>query len=257
VSTENHIHLSGQITSDSYLRERLNPHVGDMFYAHLKDLKTFLDSSNDRSAADILDYGCGGSPYKSLYNAKKYVRADYVESADLDISIGEDGGLPCDSSQFDIVLSTQVLEHVREPQIYLKEAFRVLRPGGSLILTTHGIWEDHGCPFDFRRWTADGLRAEIQLAGFDVSKMCKLTTGSRAVFFMFGRNIDGIVASRKTMLGWAFWFLRRSGFAENAIRNTWLDKYYGNCAVVPDDIPGHGTYIALGCVAIKPKSGIS
>ena len=70
---------------------------------------------------------------------------------------------------FDCVLSSQVLEHVTDPQRYLTEARRLLKPGGSLIVSTHGIWPYHPDPTDFWRWTADGLQAEIRTAGFEIA----------------------------------------------------------------------------------------
>ena len=69
---------------------------------------------------------------------------------------------------FDCVLSTQVLEHVTDPQLYLSEARRVLKPNGSLILSTHGIWPYHPDPPISGAGQGDGLQAEIRRAGFEV-----------------------------------------------------------------------------------------
>jgi SAM-dependent methyltransferase len=59
-----------------------------------------------------------------------------------------------------------VLEHVAEPQQYLREAWRVLRPRGQLLLSTHGNWQYHPDPHDYWRWTLEGLRYELEKAGF-------------------------------------------------------------------------------------------
>jgi len=243
--------LAGQIAAQAYLRERLSPAHGDMFYVHLYDILCFLKSLPLADFESVLDYGCGGSPYRTLFNAKKYIRADYINSDGIDIKIGLDAKLNCANETFDAVLSTQVLEHAQDPQAYLNEAFRVLKPGGKLILTTHGIWEDHGCPYDFRRWTADGLKQEIADAGFCVAKTMKLTTGPRAILFMFGRMLGGLTYSRKTKFGWIFWLIRQSSLGRDKQRDAFLDKRYGHCVMVPDDMPGHGTYMAIGCIAEK------
>ena len=66
------------------------------------------------------------------------------------------------------MLSTQVLEHVTDPALYLSECFRVLRPGGRMLLSTHGIFVYHPDPEDFWRWTCEGLRKAVTDAGFDV-----------------------------------------------------------------------------------------
>ena len=65
--------------------------------------------------------------------------------------MGEDSSIPAADGYFDVVLFTQVLEQVPDPAHYALECFRVLKPGGSLIITTHGLFEGHD---DFQRWTA-------------------------------------------------------------------------------------------------------
>jgi hypothetical protein len=57
----------------------------------------------------------------------------------------------------------------------------MLRTGGILVLTTHGIWEYHPCPHDYHRWTAEGLRNEINPLPFVVEEIIPLTCGLRAV----------------------------------------------------------------------------
>ena len=120
-------------------------------------------------AASVLDFGCADSPYRDLFSdAVGYRGADLDGNTSADVRINSDGSLPVDSASLDLVLSTQVLEHVGDPKVYLSEARRVLKPNGSLILSTHGVWPYHADPVDYWRWTAQGLRRQIELAGFDV-----------------------------------------------------------------------------------------
>jgi SAM-dependent methyltransferase len=118
----------------------------------------------------LLDFGCADKPYQWLFQEKftEYVGADLPGNTRADIAIGALGELPCEADSFDCVLSTQVLEHVVDPKKYLAEARRVLRPRGSLILSTHGIWPYHPDPVDYWRWTIEGLQHEIRKAGFQI-----------------------------------------------------------------------------------------
>ena len=58
---------------------------------------------------------------------------------------------------------------------------RILRPGGQLLLTTHGLIEEHGCPYDFQRWTSAGLEELVRQSGFRVVESSKVTTQLRAI----------------------------------------------------------------------------
>ena len=118
----------------------------------------------------VLDYGCGNRPYATLFGRKfsRYLGADFAGNPDADIIIRDSGELPLPDESVDCVLSTQVLEHVEHPEKYLAEAWRVLRPDGALVLSTHGVWRYHPDPTDYWRWTVDGLQIQIYRAGFNV-----------------------------------------------------------------------------------------
>jgi SAM-dependent methyltransferase len=246
--------VSENLSEAEYNRQRLFPQPQDPYYAHLSDIRLFLEQYSAEAFPQLVDYGCGGSPYRQLFKAERYLRADYVDCGNLDCLIAADGKLSLPESSCDAVLSTQVLEHVFSPAMYLSEAFRVLRPGGKLILTTHGIWEDHGCPYDFRRWTYDGLRREVEEAGFQVKRAARLTTGPRAVVFLFFQYLGQVHDSRRHLSGWALWLLRRSRFGVPERRNQWMDRLYSDHRAVYGDKDGHGIYLALGIEAVKPTS---
>lgn len=157
--------------------DRTRPARHDRKYWHLSLLLERLRrvAASERLAGGerLLDLGCGNMPYRELFSQKfkRHVGADIEGNEEAELAILPDGRVPAPDESFDGVLSSQVLEHVAEPRLYLSEAYRLLRPGGSLILSTHGIWPYHPDPTDFWRWTKDGLVREITRAGFEVDEV--------------------------------------------------------------------------------------
>ena len=117
----------------------------------------------------VLDYGCAHLPYRRLFEAHtEYLAADLPGNPLATVEIAADGTVPVADASVDAVLSTQVLEHVADPGLYLSECRRVLRPGGRLLLSTHGIMVYHPDPVDYWRWTCAGLRRAVEQAGLEV-----------------------------------------------------------------------------------------
>ena len=102
-----------------YLKQRLTPQPGDVLYLHLSDLLIALRALVPKNLSMVLDYGCGGSPYRPLFGSCTYHRADLSGGNNLDFEYGPDAKLPSVMSGYDCVLSTQVLEHVEDPGTYL------------------------------------------------------------------------------------------------------------------------------------------
>lgn len=158
-------------------RQRINPNIFNARYFHLKQLKKYLIITIQKHVAtsknDILiDFGCGSMPYKDYFipYVSKYVGVDIEENEIADIHLND-----LKSSLYneyaDIILSTQVLEHVIDPNFYLQESNRILKQDGLMLLSTHGIWRYHPDPTDYWRWTIEGLRKILNDNGFEVIKV--------------------------------------------------------------------------------------
>jgi SAM-dependent methyltransferase len=232
------------------VRERLRPSTSDWDYLCLGDLRVALEQVATDSPLKILDLGCGTSPYRSLFPNSDYRRADLPGTPDIDYSLSDAASIPSD--HFDLVLSTQVLEHVRDPDVYLRLALRTLKPGGTLVLTTHGMFEEHACPEDYYRWTALGLDYQVAQCGFTKIRSWKVTTQQRAAAFLILRYFGLLGLKRRTVGGFcaavANRFIRRS----SPLLHRWLDRHAGECRVVDSHAPGHTLYIVLMIEAHKP-----
>jgi SAM-dependent methyltransferase len=120
----------------------------------------------------VLDYGCADQPYRRFFPPSvDYVGADLPGNPLATVEIQPDGTVREPDASFDALLSTQVLEHVQDPSVYLSECARVLRRGGRMLLSTHGIMVYHPDPVDYWRWTAAGLRRAVETAGFEVERL--------------------------------------------------------------------------------------
>ncbi len=170
------------LAGSEYVRERIHPRLANRDCLAHEDLCRALVRLCQGLSGRVLDYGCGGSPYVSLLpQLRPYVRADIGGGPGIDFIIYEEGHVLQPEGSFDVILSTQVLEHIREPARYMAESFRLLRPGGALILTTHGMVREHGCPDDYGRWTPMGLAQVAKSGGFEIEESVKLTAGLRGV----------------------------------------------------------------------------
>jgi SAM-dependent methyltransferase len=141
--------------------DRLHPHIFHRDYWTLLHIRQAVERFLHENAASFrgktaLDYGCGVSPYRELFRTYhlSLLRAD-VDPVEPDVlKINKyTGSLPLEDEAVEAVVSTQVLEHVADVRTYLREAWRVLQPGGRMLCTTHGAAILHRAPVDLRRWT--------------------------------------------------------------------------------------------------------
>ena len=119
----------------------------------------------------VLDAGAGDSLYRDLFDGLEYESADFkqVEKPYAhDITYVCDlADLPIADDRFDLVVLTQVLEHLPEPLAVLREMRRVLKPGHEIWASCPLFYEEHEQPYDFFRYTQFALRRLFGEAGFD------------------------------------------------------------------------------------------
>lgn len=141
-----------------------------MFYL-IRDLKSMISKY---AFGKVLDVGCGNKPYKSLFNNsdENYLGCDVIQSSDNKVDIlCKATAINAEDESFETVFSTQVMEHVDNSDLMMKECNRVLKPDGVLILSVPMCWELHEEPYDFFRFTKYGLQELCDRNNFEVLEM--------------------------------------------------------------------------------------
>lgn len=118
-----------------------------------KNLEKFLE----KHATDkrVLDLGSGGSSYHRFFPNRVSVDIDAERKPDV---VADAHNLPFKDNEFEFVLCTEMLEHVQDPPQVISEIKRVLRNGGTVLLTTRFVFPLHDVPHDYWRFTEYGLR---------------------------------------------------------------------------------------------------
>ena len=133
-------------------------------------LRDALWAERDRFQGTVLDLGCGMQPYREWLGARagRWIGLDLPRSASgrpaADI-LARAGAVPVQGGVADCVLSTQVIEHMAHPGDLFREAWRLLRPGGSLLVTAPQAQWLHEEPHDYWRFTRYGLEQLARDAG--------------------------------------------------------------------------------------------
>lgn len=128
----------------------------------------------ETAAGLVLDIGAGKQKVRPFLSQKcRYVALDYYQTAtqwyESRPNVYADGQqLPVAANCVDTVLLLDVLEHLPRPQDCLREIYRVLKPGGKLVLHVPFLYPVHDAPLDFGRWTKHGFMALAEQHHFDV-----------------------------------------------------------------------------------------
>ena len=162
--------VGGPVASRSRVR-RVTDGSEPYHYIHRGGLERDVAAEAKRLPPGLtIDVGCGERPFERVL-PPPYIGIDYTTAdAHPDCRASADA-LPMRTGRASVVVSTQYLEHADDPALVLREARRVLRGGGVLLLSTHGVFPHHGHPRGYWRWTEEGLRRQIAAAGFSVERI--------------------------------------------------------------------------------------
>ena len=130
------------------------------------------------AGARVLDVGAGSCPYRALFAHCDYHTHDFEQLKPTQLRdrkgygqidyIGDICSIPVADASFDVILCTEVLEHVPEPIRAVKEFARIVKPGGKVLLTAPLGSGLHQEPYHFYGgYTPHWYRRFLQEAGFE------------------------------------------------------------------------------------------
>jgi SAM-dependent methyltransferase len=135
----------------------------------MKELKE-IESKN------ILDIGSGNlSTNNFIHSSNNIITIDYPitnkrYTSKPDI-YSDARNLPFLDNYFDTVIIFEVLEHIFEDEIVIKETQRVLKQGGKLYISIPFMYPMHDIPFDFRRYTKYGITELLTQNNYDIEEL--------------------------------------------------------------------------------------
>lgn len=197
-----------------FLNPALEPNNVDLFVVRSTILRA-VKAALPEFHGTFLDIGCGVMPYKGLITSapsrvNKYLGLDLAGSEiyHANVDLRWDGKtMPLGDASVDSAMATEVLEHCPDPLLVLREARRVLKPGGVFFFTVPFVWPLHDAPYDFFRYTPFALEKLLAEAGFTDVKLGAMS---------------GWNASLAQMMGL---YLKRSPLTP-AARNQWAQKLW-------------------------------
>jgi len=152
-------------------------YITDGFYLNWRQMKRSMHKAKEYARGICLDIGAGKAPYKKYLesNCENYIITDsektheyMFKDSSSSFIVAEATALPFEDLSIDTVVLTQVLEHVFDYEKALREAVRVLKQEGVILLSVPFIYQAHATPYDYHRFSEYGLRTLFQKYGLEV-----------------------------------------------------------------------------------------
>ena len=175
-------------------RDKLFPggiKLSDLFNGRLitrKPIYDFLIHNQAKLFGHLLDFGCGSMQYRQVFNnADKYIGLDVEEAEkngfkpDNDVVLYDGRNIPFSKEYFDSCVAIEVLEHVEDLDYSLHEINRVIKLGGFFIFSVPMAFPIHLEPWDYRRFTPNGIKKMMEDNGFEIQTIEASTTAKNTI----------------------------------------------------------------------------
>ncbi len=149
-------------------------------------------------SGDVADVGCGRAKYQNLIReySKTYTTIDNGSSGPQfsgvnfvpDI-IADVGAISVENDSFDTVICTEVLEHVQDPFLVVREISRILRSGGHAIISSGWISPYHQEPEDYWRFSIPGYKVLCERNGLEFVTSYRKGGYFTLMLYMVSRSI--------------------------------------------------------------------
>lgn len=238
------------------VNKNFRPGISHPFYFIRTGLYEGIRDRADRLHGTLLDFGCGEKPYQSLFtNVSKYIGLDYEnpghshKNEHIDVFYNGEN-IPFGDEYFDSALCSEVFEHLFNLELSLSELHRVLKPGGTLLVTCPFVWEEHELPHDYARYTTFALNHLFERHGFQVLEYQKKGNFIQAIAQLKILNFARTIAPKINRVRGAHYL---SEFCVTAI-NAWA-KFKSK--IMPNDQSIYLSNIFLVQKATAPKKETS
>lgn len=127
---------------------------------------------HESSDAIIVDIGAGERHFRKTFDRfPNYVAMDFFPYDGIDIVADLNEPWPMKDASVDVVVASNVFEHMPDTQWCLEECRRILKPGGRFLVAVPFLLGVHQAPYDFVRHTHFSWNRMLDRAGFDVESM--------------------------------------------------------------------------------------